>query len=210
MNIVETIEFDAVVMPKNKKRRVSKSKAFLLFSLIFLILTVVLSPKITKEMDLTLYPIKYSEYVEKYSSLNNLPKTFVYALILSESSFQPDAVSEVNAIGLMQITEETFEWIKFKMNDENENNTSFTDLFNPETNIKYGTFLLRLHLDEFKSEKNVLAAYHAGRGQLKAWLSDNAYSKDGLNLDEIPSKKTNHYVHKVLKSKEKYQELYFD
>ena len=68
--------------------------------------------------------------------------------------------------GLMQITEETFQWIRFRMKDES--GASYDDLFDEKINIQYGTFLLKTLLDEFGSEANALCAYHAGWGNAKS------------------------------------------
>ena len=56
----------------------------------------------------------------------------------------------------MQITEETFQWIQFRMKDES--GASYDDLFDEKINIQYGTFLLKTLLDEFGSEANALCA----------------------------------------------------
>lgn len=77
-----------------------------------------------------------------------------------------------------------------------------------EQNIKYGTALLRLHLDEFGNYREMLAAYHAGRGAVNSWLSDPRYSADGKTLDSIPYDDTNDYVNKVLSVKRIYDKLF--
>ena len=54
-----------------------------------------------------IYPLKYSEYVEKYSEEYNIDKYLVYAIIKAESNFKENAKSTSNAVGLMQIMEAT-------------------------------------------------------------------------------------------------------
>ena len=39
----------------------------------------------------------------------------------------------------------------------------FEDMYDPELNVEYGTFLLKFLFDEFEHPENVLCAYHAGR-----------------------------------------------
>ena len=85
-----------------------------------------------------LYPREYSEYVEKYSAEYGISEILIYAVIHTESGFDPDAVSSADAIGLMQMTEDTFDWLLTKTGEDYE----FNDLFTPEVSIKYGTYFL--------------------------------------------------------------------
>lgn len=151
------------------------------------------------------YPIKYQNYVEKYAAENHLDKYFVYAVIKTESGFDPSAESNVGARGLMQIMEDTFDWVKFKSGDED---TVYYDMYNAETNIRYGCMLLGYLMEEFGNVEAAAAAYHAGRGNVNNWLADKKYSKDGVHLDEIPISDTAHYVDKITKAMDKYVKLY--
>lgn len=153
----------------------------------------------------TSYPLKYEYYVERYSEEYNVDKYFVYAVIRTESGFKPDAVSDVGARGLMQIMEDTFDWVKFRMGDED---TVYYDMFKPEMNIKYGCWLLGYLCDEFGDVEVAAAAYHAGRGNVNKWLADSRYSSDGVHLDEIPISDTAHYVSKITKAMDVYVRRY--
>lgn len=150
------------------------------------------------------YPMKYNEFVEKYSAEYGIEPELVYAVIKTESSFNPDAVSDADAVGLTQITPETFEWIKLKLGEENKN----LSLCNPETSIKYGAFLLGYLTREFGNTDTALAAYHAGRGRVNGWLEDKEISPDGKTLSKIPIPETAHYVKKVNKALNIYYNLY--
>lgn len=152
------------------------------------------------------HPIKYSGYVEKYSRDNDLNKYLVYSVIKTESGFDNGAVSNVGARGLMQITEPTFEWIRYKLGEDEE--TVYLDMFDPETNIKYGCYLLGFLSDEFGNIEAIMSAYHAGRGEVNGWLADRSISSDGVHLDTIPIPDTNHYVAKIKKALETYTGLY--
>lgn len=155
-----------------------------------------------------LYPMEYKELVQKYSKEYNVPEMLIFSVIKNESSFNKDAISSIGARGLMQMTEEAFEWTLYR---EGEGATyTFDDLFTPEISIKYGTYMLSLLLDEFEDEKTALAAYHAGRGKVNEWLANEEYSKDAKTLDTIPYKDTNWYVENTLKTKETYQKIYED
>lgn len=151
------------------------------------------------------HPLKYQTYVERYSAQNNLDKYFVYAVIKTESGFRPDAVSNVGARGLMQIMEETFDWIKYKRDDDD---AVYGDMFNAQKNIDYGCWLLGYLYEEFGTIEAVAAAYHAGRGTVNEWLSDTRYSPDGKHLKVIPTSDTAHYVDKIKSAVETYKKLY--
>ncbi len=174
--------------------------------LIFLCVTVVFSVTFTVStaaMKL-LHPKKYGEFVEKYSIGYQVDPNLIYAIIKTESSFRPDAVSSANAVGLTQITPETFEWLQLKMG-ETQKNLSLTD---PETSVKYGAFFISLLLAEFEEKDTAIAAYHAGRGRINEWLADPEISPDGKTLEKIPIPETAHYVKKVNKAYNAYNNLY--
>ena len=152
-----------------------------------------------------MYPIQYQQWVEEYSQTYGVPKSLIYSVIRSESSFQPDAESSVGARGLMQITEETFQWAQMRHDLTEE---TFDDLFDPQVNIRYGTYILSLLLKEFGSPQNALCAYHAGWGVTKDWLADPAITPDGQTITNIPYGDTRSYVKKVLDTQEIYRELY--
>ena len=151
------------------------------------------------------HPIKYEQYVEKYSRENGLDKYLVYAVIKTESGFDPSALSNVGARGLMQLMKDTFDWVSYRLGDED---TQFLDMYDPETNIRYGCWLLGYLYKEFGNVETTMAAYHAGRGQVNEWLSDQSISADGVHLDSIPIKDTAHYVGKIVKAMDTYKRLY--
>ncbi len=153
-----------------------------------------------------LYPFEYKESVFKYSQKFKVEPELVFAVIKTESSFRPNVISHKQANGLMQITYDTFQWAKLKSDGEEE----FDEIFDPDVNIKYGTFILSYLISDFEDEGVALAAYNAGRANVKKWLANEEYSHDGSTLDYIPFKETREYVQKVQKSKEAYKKLYPD
>lgn len=152
------------------------------------------------------YPLEYRDLVERYSEMYSVPKEIIYAVIKTESDFKSDAVSEKGAVGLMQITPDTYAWLCTKDNIEKDNPDL---LYNPEINIRCGTLFLSLLYTEFSNWDTSFAAYNAGRGRVNEWLRDENISKDGILVD-IPYKETREYVEKVNNAKNKYLNLYFD
>lgn len=152
------------------------------------------------------YPIKYSEYVEKYSAEYDVDPHFIYAVIRTESNFHKNATSTIGARGLMQVTNDTFNWIKGKLKDKD---ITFDSMYDAETAVKYGVYLLSYLKKQLGNEQNVLCGYHAGVNRAKSWLSDNEISKDGkIMVSEIPFDDTRAYVEKVTKTYNIYKKLY--
>lgn len=189
---------------KQKKKRIR----IFPFLLCFVVIAVIALYKPIYKLYLDIfYPVKYTEYVEYYSALNDIDHYFVYAIIKTEGGFDENAVSNVGARGLMQLMDETFEWVKYRMKDESD--ITYDDLFIPEYNIKYGTYLISMLLDEYGGdEQTALAAYHNGRGNVNRWLEDERYSDDGKTLKVIPSGATREYVEKVMNRYHGYKNLY--
>ncbi|MCM1330650.1 MAG: lytic transglycosylase domain-containing protein [Ruminococcus sp.] len=153
-----------------------------------------------------IYPIEYSGYVEKAAAETGLDKYLIYAVIKTESGFDEKAVSDVGARGLMQLMEDAFDWVKFRMGDERE--VEYGDMYDPEYNIEYGSYLIKLLYDEYGDIETAIAAYHSGRGSVNEWLENPEYSSDGKTLDDMPSSTAKHYVHKVMTAYEGYTNLY--
>jgi len=152
------------------------------------------------------YPLKYSEFVSCYAEMFDVNESLIYAVILTESHFDKMAVSNKNATGLMQITEDTFEWLKTK--NKNDNDLIYDNMFDPEHNIRYGVMLLSMNLSDFYDIKTALCAYNAGRTAVFTWLGDNSLSDDGLVLNKIPYSETEYYVKKVMTAIEIYKKIY--
>ena len=153
----------------------------------------------------TLYPLEYEDYVEVYARENNLSPEFIYAVIKCESGFDNEAVSNVGATGLMQIMPDTFVWISMKLGE----NAPYSMATDPETSIRYGCYYYRYLSESYGRVQEVLAAYHAGLGNVNKWLKDSRYSADGETLHTIPFPTTSKYVKKVMLTENIYQKLYF-
>ena len=160
------------------------------------------------KLEKQLYPLpeEYLPSIEKYSAEYDVPIELVCAVINTESSFDPMARSHADAIGIMQITIETFDWLQYRMGIEGT--YSSDKLYDYDTNVKFGTYFLSLLYMEFRDWDTALAAYNAGRGNVIKWLADANVTQDG-KLVNIPFEETRNYIQKVNKAKAKYTEMYF-
>ena len=142
-------------------------------------------------------PKEYRDLIFRYSLEYDLDPYLVQAVIRTESNFDPRARSNADAVGLMQITQETLNWATMR---EGKNQTfNEEDLYEPEINVRYGCLILSLLSQEFKDSNTVLAAYNAGRGNVLKWLKDSRYSTDGKVLRKTPFEETNQYIKRVKK-----------
>ena len=98
------------------------------------VLTVCVVPPLCNRAEQLLYPRKYEQLVEKWAATYELDPLLVYAFIRTESGFDPQATSSVDARGLMQMTEETFLWMRSKIAPEEP--LTFADLYSPDTAIR--------------------------------------------------------------------------
>ena len=155
------------------------------------------------------YPKNYEEIIEKYSQEYNVPQDIIYSIIKVESNFDPYALSRVGARGLMQLMPETFIWLT---GEEHLNeDLSVKDLYDPEVNIRYGTYYFKYLYTKFDHNLDTtFAAYNGGEGNVAKWLADSKYSDGNGNITDFPKSfyETENYVRKVNKALKMYKEIY--
>ena len=151
----------------------------------------------------SLFPNSHIGHIEKYSNKFGVDNSLVLALIKAESNFNPDAVSRADAKGIMQLTEDTFDFCNNALKTDTEN------IFAPEANIRAGVWYLSYLLDRYNGNyENALAAYNAGASNVDKWLSDSSYSPDGETLKIIPFGETKRHIEKIIRYKVIYDFLY--
>lgn len=151
-------------------------------------------------------PVEYTEHINKYSEEYDVDPMLVYSVIKVESNYKPDAHSQMNAHGLMQILPDTGHWIAERLKMDYSEDM----LKDPETSIKMGTYYLSYLVHHFKNRDLALAAYNGGLGNVEKWLADENLSKDGETLDEIPFVETRNYVVRVNDNYKIYNLFYGD
>ena len=155
------------------------------------------------------HPLHYAEHIVPYAASYELDPALVCAVILSESSFDPMAESRLGARGLMQLMPDTAQWVAHKL-DEDDETYSFDMLYDPEVAIRYGCWYLGYLSRRFDGDATkIICAYHAGQGNVDAWLANPQYSRDGVTLDVIPYENTATYCSRVLKARDVYRKYYF-
>jgi soluble lytic murein transglycosylase len=142
------------------------------------------------------YPLDYGDIVRAHAAENRLDSALVAAVIYEESRFRPHALSKVGAMGLMQIQPVTGQTIARRTGG-----TSFrvSDLYDPDINVRYGSWYLRALIDKYGDERLALAAYNAGETTVDGWLRDGS----GIAATDVRA-----YVDGVESTKQIYRHAY--
>ena len=152
------------------------------------------------------FPLPYRTSVESNAGARSLDPFLVAALIRQESEFDPNVVSAANAYGLTQVLPGTGREISRKLGMRR-----FTPkmLFDPDTNIRIGTYYLRSLLDQFEGRlEPTLASYNGGKTNVIKWLSFAQYEEPAEFIETIPFTETRNYVQIVLRNAYLYRRLY--
>lgn len=113
------------------------------------------------------------EFIYYLSKGYNMDFTFVMAIIQQESGYQPDAVSNTDDYGLMQINKVNHGYITDEI--------GVTNYLDPYENVRAGMFILRKLFEKYETPEKVLMAYNLGESGAKAlWdkgIFETNYSK---------------------------------
>jgi soluble lytic murein transglycosylase len=159
-----------------------------------------------KKLYLLAYPLGDSSRIHHYARERNLDPALLTAVILEESRFNPLALSRAGARGLMQILPVTAKHIAptIKL-------TCFSDaqLFEPEMNLRLGSYYFAKLLEEFEGKETLaLAAYNAGPQLVREWMAKIPSTQEDEFVENIPYPETRHYVLRVISSAQVYRTLY--
>jgi soluble lytic murein transglycosylase len=142
------------------------------------------------------YPLEYEHIVVGHARNYDLDPALLAAVIYRESRFAADARSQSGALGLMQLLPSTAEGIAL-----HTGGTRFRvdDLYDPEINVRYGSFYLRRLLRKYDDVELALAAYNAGQANVDRWLAGSG---------RIEFAETREYVEGVLEARDVYARAY--
>ena len=153
-----------------------------------------------------LFPMPYRGALLANARANDLDPYLVAGLIRQESEFNPQALSRANAYGLTQVRPATG-----RLYARRAGVARFTNriLFEPATNLKIGTTVLRSMLDQNGGNlEQTLAAYNAGPNRVAEWLTWKMYREPAEFVESIQFTETREYVQAVLRNADIYRRLY--
>jgi soluble lytic murein transglycosylase len=142
------------------------------------------------------YPLAYSTIIRGHARNYDLDPALLAAVIYQESKFDAEARSDAGAIGLMQLRPETAKGIAARTGGSG---FRIDDLYDPEINVRYGSWYLRHLLDKYDDESLALAAYNAGQRHVDEWRA----AGKGIAFAE-----TRAYVSRVRELKRVYRRAY--
>ena len=148
-----------------------------------------------------IYRREYTDEVERYSAEFGVDPSLVYSVIKVESNFNPDAKSDVGAIGLMQIIEDSFDWVSKRLGRED---LVFSDMYTPEYSIMFGCYMLSFLYNRYGNIELTAAAYHSGMTAVDSWIESGEIDPENPDIADIKGANTAHYVGNILKAYEKY------
>ena len=154
--------------------------------------------------ELTL-PLHHDDIIRQQARDKNLDPALIAAVIYEESRFR-DQTSHAGARGLMQITPETADAIA-----KHSGGVRFKheDLADPQINISYGAYYLRLLIDHYSGNETLaIAAYNAGMGNVDRWVAEAGGAGAFKSADHIPFPETRAYVENVMESRQAYRDNY--
>jgi len=153
-----------------------------------------------------LFPKAYWAELKRFSTGNGLDPYLVASLIRQESEFNPYAVSQKNAVGLMQLLPKTGKLVAKQAKLKKYN---ASQLFTPAVNLQLGTRYFRGMVDRFGgSLEYALAAYNAGSERVDEWLGQGKYRDPQEFVESIPFTETREYVQAILRNANVYKQLY--
>lgn len=170
---------------------------------------------------------KYRDLVTRFARANHVSPSLVYAVIRTESNFNPYAVSHVPAYGLMQLVPTSGGRDAYRSVTGRNEAPSKEYLFDAKNNIELGTAYLKLlnteYLDMIQDsvsrEYCMISAYNTGAGNvLKTFARDRVEAVNAINSrspaavydklrKELPYEETRVYLAKVVGFRKQFIEL---
>ena len=151
-----------------------------------------------------LYPLPYEAALRREAAKNNFDPMFAAGLIRQESTFQADAVSHANAIGLMQVLPKTGKLLAKQLKVRYTKDK----LFEPDYNIELGMLYISSLVRQTGALEYAAAAYNAGEDRIAAWKAERNYEEIPELVESIPFTETREYVQVVLRNTEVYRMIY--
>jgi soluble lytic murein transglycosylase len=173
---------------------------------------VMLITQIAKEDEIIVANHKNPQY---FFPKDRVEQALVYAIIRQESAFNPQAISNKNARGLMQIRPDTAKDLARELKIEYSEAKLTSDI---SFNINIGTKYLKNLIDQFKGSYILaLCAYNAGPGKAIEWIERFGDPRNMTSIHDIINwiemisySQTREYVQKVMENLQIYRYILKD
>ena len=153
-----------------------------------------------------LYPLYYTDLLQRHTTKYEIDPLFVAAMIREESRYNADIVSYAGAIGLMQIMPATGRELASRLKIPR---FSTKMLYNPDINIQMGSWYMKSLMNQFDNNHALVAgAYNGGPGRMRRWIKAKQISDLDEFIEDIGIDQTRRHIKKVIDSYIIYQQLY--
>jgi soluble lytic murein transglycosylase-like protein len=151
------------------------------------------------------YPLVYGRPVWNAWRNHALAPALLLALIRTESAYQADIISASNARGLMQLLPATAAKVARALNEEEPGPLA---LFEPDLNIRYGSWYLAALIEGFGHEALALAGYNGGPYNIKSLMAAKPAMPLDVFIESLPSEETVNYVKRIIERRYIYEMVY--
>jgi soluble lytic murein transglycosylase len=160
-----------------------------------------------------LYPRPFKELVERYAGETGIEPSLLYALIRTESAFDPAIVSRAGAVGLTQLIPATAREMAARIRrqggpDYLGSEDSTPDLHDPAVNIHIGATYLAYLEERMEDPLLALIAYNGGMNRIRRWNRASSLPSD-IFLETVEYAETRNYGRSVMGAAAMYRELYY-
>ena len=152
------------------------------------------------------FPLPYWDALQRSARAQNIDPYLFAALVRQESEFDTNVVSGANAYGLSQVLPPTGRMLSRKLH---VGRFRADLLFNPDVNLRIGTYYLRSLVDSLGGRWDAaLASYNAGKSRVVDWLKRAQYQDSAEFVESIPITETRNYVQSIFRNADIYRRLY--
>lgn len=143
------------------------------------------------------HPRPFADLIDGYEDSHGVPDLLAFAVMQTESRFNPGATSWAGARGLIQLMPATAQGVAKKVGVEIQKD----DLYDPATNLNLGMHYLAGLVDRYGGGAGAVAlaipSYNAGAGAVDKWLRERGAWELDLFIEAIPYDETRKYTQSV-------------
>ncbi len=160
-----------------------------------------------------LYPRAFPELVIPHAKKRGINPYVIWALMIVESSFNPDSVSTAEALGLLQVIPRTGLKVAELLGEED---FGHYDLLDEDVAVQHGVFYFSQLVRKFHgNELLAMAGYNGGPHRVAEWVDMRGDMPMDEFVEEIPydqareyTKKVSRFLHLFMRIYEKEDALY--
>lgn len=156
------------------------------------------------------HPQPFADLIDGYERSHDVPNLLAFAVMQTESRFNPGATSWAGARGLIQLMPATAQGVAKKAGMT----VGKDDLYDPATNLNLGMRYLAGLVQRYGAGPGAVAlaipSYNAGAGAVDKWLAERGSWDLDLFIEAIPYDETRKYTQSVFGRWWAYRWIYGD